>query len=153
MADNSFLTLSREEVLRYLSQSDLREYRRNYTQNQSFSNHDILEQRYYHKDKQVSEPYSNGDIIQIGKHGPELKNNNLYISIYHYLEYVCKDPNTYDTIRLGGYLTMQSDNLLRALSTRYISCKYEKYPETINKFEIEFLRKEEKSGVFERYKK
>lgn len=153
MADKSFLTLSREQVLGNLSQSDLREWRKNSNQIQSFNPNDILKQRYYHKDKHVSENYSNGHKIQIGTHGPELKNGNLYISIYHYLEYVCKDPNMYDTIRLGGYLTMQSDKLLKTLSVKYIACKYENYSETINKYELEFLKNEEKSGIFEQYKK
>ncbi len=148
------LKIPKELAEKCLSQSELRAIRKNNNTYQSFTHYDILRQRYYHRDKKIrEEDYSNGDKIKLGTHGPELKNGKLYISIYHYLEYVCKEPNEYKTIELGGYLTEQSIMTLSKLNPQYISCEYYNYHHKINKFELEFLRKKEKSEIFEKYRK
>lgn len=152
MTNKPRLTMSKELVLANLSQSDLRAIRK-VANAITFTPEDVLKQRYYHHDKKTGENYANGDEIIIGTHGPERKNGNLYITIYHYLEYVCKEPSVYKTVELGGYLTTQSLKLLNKLNPQYIPCKYGKYPHVINKFELAFLRKEEQLGIFEKYKK
>ena len=41
----------------------------------------------------------------LGSHGPEEKNGEVYISIYHYLEFLNLRPSSYNTVKLGGYLS------------------------------------------------
>lgn len=87
--------------------------------------------------------YSAGAIEQ-GIHGPEVSNNKLYISIYHYLEYLGLTPRNYNTLALGNYLTSISAN-------DYKTCKYKTQSFYIKKFNLDLLIGKE--SVFEDYKK
>lgn len=79
--------------------------------------------------------YSPGSTdMEYGSHGPEMKNGNLYISIYHYLEFVGDAPWKYNTFRLGEYLSTCSND--------YLKCKYENQSFEISKFNIEVIEKE-----------
>lgn len=86
--------------------------------------------------------YSAGKIDK-GNHGPEIDNEKLYISIYHYLQYIGEDPHDYYTDKLGNYLTTKSSD--------YKECKYETQSYDINKFNIDLLKSERNN--FDKYKK
>jgi len=47
--------------------------------------------------------------MDYGTHGPELINNTVYVSVFHYLEFKGLNPRNYDTDKLGNYLTGQSN--------------------------------------------
>lgn len=81
--------------------------------------------------------------MDVGKHGPEIFNGKLYMSIFHYLEYVNKGPRNYDTFSLGRHLTEKS--------IHYLTCKYSAQSFSINKFELDLLKQEEIN--FSRFKK
>lgn len=85
--------------------------------------------------------YYSAGTIEYGIHGPEISNNILYISIFHYLEYLTLNPRAYNTFSLGNYLTKVSSN--------YKVCKYESQSFRINKFDLELLKKER--GNFEKH--
>lgn len=87
--------------------------------------------------------YYKASEIEYGIHGPEIEDNKLYISIYHYIEYLGLSPRDYNTFKLGNYLTNCSSN--------YKECKYESQSFSINKFDLELLKKERSS--FEDYRK
>jgi hypothetical protein len=86
--------------------------------------------------------YSAGEI-EYGIDGPEINGDKLYISIYHYLEFIGENPRNYDTLKLGEYLTSKSFD--------YKVCKYKSQHFDINKFNLELL-KEERSN-FSNYRK
>jgi hypothetical protein len=87
--------------------------------------------------------YFSAGAIEYGIHGPEIEEGKLYISIYHYLEFLNLNPRDYNTFKLGNYLTNISSN--------YKECKYENQTYTINKFDLELLKKEREA--FEDYLK
>ncbi len=89
-----------------------------------------------------SDYYSAG-TMEYGVDGPEVDDDKLYISIYHYLEYLGKNPRNFDTFGLGNYLTGRS--------SKYKSCKYESQPFSINKFDLDILKREE--GQFNKFEK
>lgn len=74
--------------------------------------------------------YSDGPM-DFGIDGPEIDNQKLYISIYHFLQYIGEDPHNYDTYSLGNYLTKKSLD--------YKTCKYMCQSFNINKFNFELL--------------
>lgn len=86
--------------------------------------------------------YHSAGEIEFGIHGPEIDNGNLYISIFHYLEFLGEDPRKYNTLRLGNYLTRQSNN-------DYKTCKYQTQGYSINKFKLNLLEQEE--SIFSSY--
>lgn len=86
--------------------------------------------------------YSAGEI-EYGIDGPEIYEDKLYISIYHYLEFIGENPRNYNSLKLGEYLTLKSND--------YKVCKYKSQHFDINKFNLELL-KEERSN-FNKYKK
>lgn len=120
------LTISRQQLLDQLSPSEIRKYYNSLDQ-------DIFSRNYYHNDKK--DHCKNGEHIEIGTHGPETKNGNTYISIYHHLEYIKVEPSSYDTERLGLYLTNKS-------LSDYLICKYKSQNFKINKFNVTILEKE-----------
>jgi len=62
-------------------------------------------------DKIMNYPsYFSAGEMEYGIDGPEVEGNNLYISIYHYLQYLGQNPRGYDTFKLGKYLTDKSGN-------------------------------------------
>jgi hypothetical protein len=81
--------------------------------------------------------------IESGIHGPEVHEDKLYISIYHYLQYLNEDPHNYDTLNLGLYLFSKSATLRK--------CKYECQNFEIDKYNLELLKTERTN--FEKYKK
>ena len=76
--------------------------------------------------------------MDFGTHGPEIKNNEVYLSIYHFLEFLKEFPNRYNTVKLGGYL---SD----LVGDDKISCKYECQDFTILKFPVSLLLSEKEN--------
>ena len=81
--------------------------------------------------------------MDFGTHGPELHENEVYISIYHYLEFIGLNPHNYDTFKLGHTLTIMS-------SSGYLDCKYSCQGFTINKFRLELLQKNH--HIFDSYR-
>lgn len=71
--------------------------------------------------------------MDYGTHGPELKDDNLYISIFHYLEFIGQAPSKFDTFNLGKWLTESSDKDI-------LSCKYACQSFSINKFNLVLLQ-------------
>lgn len=120
------IVISRQQILNQLPTSEIRKHYNNLDEN-------IFDRHYYHNDKKAF--YKNGESIEMGTHGPETKNGKTYISIYHYLEYLKTEPNSYDTERLGLYLTNKSNS-------DYLICKYESQNFKINKFNVTMLEKE-----------
>lgn len=145
------LTLSAEQVKNALTPSEYREFLKKNNQVKEFSQVNILSEKYFHADKKLDHYQISGETIERGTHGPETKNGHLYISIYHYLEYILADPHKYNTISLGYYLTAESNKLPAILCPKYIICKYKAHPYEIHKYELQFLREEQKKGVFEKY--
>lgn len=92
--------------------------------------------------KNYSNYYSACDI-EHGIHGPEEIEGKLFISIYHYLQYINENPQNYDTFTLGNYLTSKS--------ITYTKCKYVCQNYEINKFNSELLKIERNN--FDKYKK
>jgi hypothetical protein len=86
--------------------------------------------------------YSKGEI-EYGIDGPEIFEDKLYISIYHYLEYINENPHNYDTFNLGLYLFKKSENFRK--------CKYKDQNIEIDKYNLELLKTERKN--FDKYKK
>lgn len=81
--------------------------------------------------------------MDFGIHGPEVIEGKLFISIYHYLEYIDISPRKYDTFSLGRYLTSRS--------SKYLKCKYGSQNFEINKFELELLKEE--TGEFDNFRR
>lgn len=79
--------------------------------------------------------YFEAGTIEKGIHGPEINNGKLYMSIFHYLEYMQMGPRSYDTFKLGNYLTGRS-------AGDYQECKYDTQHFHINKFNLELLKRE-----------
>lgn len=86
--------------------------------------------------------FSAGEM-EFGIDGPELIDQRLYISIYHYLQYAKLTPSKYNTLALGNYLTRKSSH--------YTECKYMSQSFTINKFDVELIESE--LHVFDDYLK
>jgi hypothetical protein len=86
--------------------------------------------------------YSKGEM-EYGIDGPEIYEDKLYISIYHYLEYINENPHNYDTFNLGLYLFTKSATILK--------CKYKAQNIEIDKYDLELLKTE--SDNFKKYKK
>ncbi len=80
--------------------------------------------------------------IELGIHGPEIYNDKLYISIYHYLEYKGEFPKSYNTFDLVAALTSVSNG-------DYKICKYKCQSFKIHKFTLEILQANE--GIFKNY--
>lgn len=78
--------------------------------------------------------YYSAGPMEFGIDGPETSDGKLYISIYHYLEYLQRNPHDYNTFKLGQYLT--------SLSADYKVCKYLRQSFRINKFELSLLERE-----------
>jgi hypothetical protein len=70
--------------------------------------------------------------MDFGKHGPEIIDGKIYISIFHYLEFKQMNPRNFDTFNLGKWLTEQS-------ISKIIKCKYSCQSFDINKFDVEML--------------
>lgn len=87
--------------------------------------------------------YYSAGTTEYGVDGPEIEDSKLYLSVYHYLQYLGENPRDYDTFRLGNYLT--------GMSLNYKSCKYESQSFSINKFDLDLLKKEE--SQFSRYER
>jgi hypothetical protein len=84
----------------------------------------------------------NGEM-DFGQHGPEIEDDVLFISIYHFLEFLGLNPKNYHTLNLGKYLTQ--------ISSKYLTCKYKAQSFDINKFDIDMLCDEMEN--FEKYKR
>lgn len=67
--------------------------------------------------------------------GPELYNEKVYLSIYHFLEYEELKPSDYRKSELGLYLKSLTDDV--------IPCFYEDYDDKIYKYPYEFLKENE----------
>lgn len=100
------------------------EYIKNIARPNKGKNEDILNFQFYFNKYTTKK----GSI-----NGPELLNNSVYISVYHFLEYEGYDPNEYDTFAIGLDMFIMSQDI--------IPCFYEDYPKTdkINKYKYEFL--------------
>lgn len=66
--------------------------------------------------------------IEWGIHGPEKDGNDLYMSIYHFLEFKNLSPHRFDTFNLGNVLTQKSSD--------YKECKYISQEFVIKKFNL-----------------
>lgn len=86
--------------------------------------------------------YYKASEIEYGKHGPEAHSGDVYISIYHFMQYRKSDPSNYDTLRLGAYLSSR-------LSCGY-TCKYQVHDYSINKFKFTDLLDYE--HIFKQYR-
>lgn len=76
--------------------------------------------------------------MDFGTHGPEIKDDEVYISIYHFLEFLGVFPSKYQTVELGGYLSdLAGDDK--------IPCKYECQNFTILKFPVSLLEAEKEN--------
>lgn len=70
--------------------------------------------------------------IEWGIHGPEIgADGKVYISVFHYLEYIGEDPFKYNTKGLG--LNLMGPGIAT------IQCKYKEQHFVINKFDFEYL--------------
>lgn len=78
--------------------------------------------------------YFSAGEMEFGIDGPELINDKVYISIYHYLQYSKLKPAKYNTFSLGNYLTSKS--------SYYAECKYKSQSFSINKFDLELIESE-----------
>jgi hypothetical protein len=88
------------------------------------------------------EYYFSKHFIEWDIHGPELENNKVYLSIFHFMEYNGINPLKYDTISIGGYLS--------TITQDFKICKYISQSYDVNKYDFEF-RSQNKS-CFENYK-
>ena len=70
--------------------------------------------------------------IEYGIHRPELKNNKIYISVYHFMEYNSILPQNYDTIAIGGFFSN--------LTNDFTKCKYYNQDFEINKYDYNFIK-------------
>ncbi len=121
--DNTLIYI-RDRYSKFNNQETLKKEENNTMNTREFE--DILNYQNY---------YSPGSIeMDYGSHGPEMKNGKLYISIYHYLEFIGDSPWKYNTFRLGEYLSTCSND--------YLKCKYENQSFEISKFNIEVIKKE-----------
>jgi hypothetical protein len=87
--------------------------------------------------------YYNGLTIETGKNGPELNNDKVYISIYHFMEYNGINPNNFDTFEIGNRLERRTND--------YTICKYEEHDYKINKYEYSFI--ETNQNIFNDFRK
>lgn len=83
--------------------------------------------------------YFKAGEIEYGIHGPEMNGDKLYLSVWHYLEYIGQNTILYDTLQLGRYLTQKSSS--------YLKCKYQSQNFEINKFDFELLKLEQSNFV------
>jgi hypothetical protein len=91
---------------------------------------DVIHDDLINKVMSYSSYYSAGGI-ENGIHGPEMYNDNLYISIYHYLQFKGRNPNSYDTFKLGGVLSRNNPD--------YRECKYKGQSFSIKKFNLKTI--------------
>ena len=81
--------------------------------------------------------------IEEGVHGPEMVGDNVFISVFHFLEFKGLNPFNYDTYKMGSQFGRMTSH-----STR---CKYQTQSFWINKYDFEFM--EDNMDVVEEYKK
>ena len=79
--------------------------------------------------------YFNAGEIDYGVHGPELINGQLYMSIYHYLEFNAYSPRSFNTNALGKYLSTNNSDIS--------ICKYKAHDFEIRKYNYHFLKSKE----------
>ena len=82
--------------------------------------------------------FSAGDV-EYGINGPELVDGKIYMSIYHYLEFIRENPRRFNTLKIGLILAETNDDIKK--------CKYIKHKFEIKKYSFELL--EENIGLFE----
>ena len=87
--------------------------------------------------------YYDAGEIDYGKHGPELINGQLYVSVYHFLEFNGYKPNQYNTNALGKLLSNNNSDIT--------ICKYKAHDFEIRKYNYQFLK--EKEIEFEVFKR
>ena len=82
--------------------------------------------------------------IEYGAHGPEVHNGEVYISLYHYMQFNDINPRGYDTFKLGSALT-------RNRAGDMLECKYECQGFKIIKYPFSYIQENE--NMFEDYTK
>lgn len=120
-------------------------YSRERLQAQSRFNITMSENHGTNEDINSFKGYFTNYTLEYGKHGPEFSNDgkNIYLSVYHFLQYEGKDPSQYKTKECGGALS--------ALSTDVIPCKYKEFDYDFNKYQYQFLI--EKMDLIETFKR
>jgi len=86
--------------------------------------------------------YFDGFTLIEGIHGPEESDSKIYISVYHFMEYEGIDPHDFETVKIGGHLS--------ELTSDYKSCLYRDFAHKINKYDYNFLIKNQ--SAFSNYK-
>lgn len=86
--------------------------------------------------------YSAGQM-DYGVDGPELINGTVYISVYHFLEFMGEKPWEYDTFKMG--------QAFYGISRDFKKCKYLSQDFEIGKYDFEFL--EERNELVNQFKK
>lgn len=77
--------------------------------------------------------YYNAGELDYGIHGPEQIENKVYLSIWHYLEFIGEKPFEYDTKNIGDSFHLLTDDI------HY--CKYKKYGYQHGKYDFNLLKK------------
>ena len=84
--------------------------------------------------------FSAGDM-EYGIDGPELVDGKIYISVYHYLEFMGKNPRNYDTFKMGAAFSGMTNDIKK--------CKYLKQNFEIKKYSFELI--EENKNLVENF--
>lgn len=126
------ISISIERVAAHMTPNQRAEYLTKKSRPNKGTVSDILTFPHYYSAKQ----------LEWGEHGPEVHDDNAYLSVYHFLEYEGIDPHEYDTLAIGGRLS--------ELTSDFYQCKYVRDPYTINKYEYNFLK--EKQETFKNFK-
>lgn len=63
--------------------------------------------------------YYDAGELDYGNHGPEIHDNEVYLTLYHFLQFHDIDPKDYNTLKLGAYLY--------AIRPNDPKCKYTKF--------------------------
>jgi hypothetical protein len=76
--------------------------------------------------------YYSAGSIEYGKHGPEEKDGEIYLSVFHYLEFNRLNPRDYNTFKLG--------QALASLTSDSTACKYSNQSFQILKYPYSFIQ-------------
>jgi hypothetical protein len=82
--------------------------------------------------------------IELGVHGPEMHNSEVYISLFHYMQFNNINARDYDTYNLGNALN-------RNRAGDMLECKYECQNFKITKYPFSYIQENE--VMFEDYTK
>ena len=89
------------------------------------------------------ENYYSAGTMDYGIDGPELTDGTVYISVYHFLEFMGEKPWDYDTFKMGqAFYGITSDRK---------KCKYLSQNFEIGKYSFELI--EERMDIVEQFKK